>query len=83
MGLANWEGKQDWLLDYVKTVAEIKMFGIIIVNSYRTLVKRNWEERFKNFENNIRDWSSRCGQDVCIIKDILCGISVANEPNCY
>ena len=35
------------------------MFGIFIMDSYRSLMKRNWDFRFGKFENAIKSWSPR------------------------
>ena len=59
LGLGSWAGRVDWPLSYLKNVGEIKVFGIFICDSYRSLIKRNWDFRFENFVAAIRSWSPR------------------------
>ena len=49
----------DWPLDYLKTVKEIKVFGIFLMDSYRSMVKRNWDYRFEKFQEVVNSWSPR------------------------
>ena len=50
---------EDWPIKYLKTVKEIKVFGIYVMDSYRSLIKRNWDFRFHKFESAIKSWSPR------------------------
>ena len=59
MGFGQWKGKVNWPLDYVRVETEIKVFGIYILDSYRSLKKRNWEHRFGAFRASVISWSSR------------------------
>ena len=59
MGLGGWKEKDTWPLDYVKTVTELKIFGIIFKQSYTATVRANWDLRLGKFLNSIRSWSSR------------------------
>ena len=59
MGFGSWKEKRNWPLDYLKVEKEIKVFGIIMVNSYRSIISKNWEYRFKNFQSSILSWGSR------------------------
>ena len=54
-----WKNKNTWPLNYLQTVKEVKIFGIFVMNSYRGLLKRNWDYRFKKFEDAILSWSLR------------------------
>ena len=58
-GFGSWRGKTDWPLTYIQTVQEIKIFGVFINDSYRSLLKRNWDFRFQKFAACINSWSSR------------------------
>ena len=49
LGFGTWKNKNVWPLDYVKTVKEVKIFGIYIMDSYRSMVKRNWDFRYGKF----------------------------------
>ena len=49
LGFGTWKIKDVWPLDYVKTVKEVKIFGIYIMDSYRSMVKRNWDFRYGKF----------------------------------
>ena len=59
MGIGSWSSKVEWPLDYLKNVNEIKVFGIFIQDSYRSLLKRNWDFRFGKFLDAIKSWKSR------------------------
>ena len=59
MGFGAWKDKVDWPLDYLETVKEIKVLGIYLSDSYRTIIKRNWDFRFNKFMNAINSWSAR------------------------
>ena len=50
---------EDWPIKYLKTVKEIEVFGIYVMDSYRSLIKRNWDFRFDKFESAIKSWSPR------------------------
>ena len=59
IGFGSWKDKNVWPLDYLKTVKEIKVFGIFFVDSYRSMIKKNWEFRLEKFDNVIKSWSPR------------------------
>ena len=59
IGFGSWKDKIDWPLDYLKPVKEIKVFGIFLMDSYRSMIKRNWDFRFEKFDNVIKSWSPR------------------------
>ena len=59
IGLGCWEDRVAWPLGYLKTVKEIKVFGVFIMNSYTELLRRNWSYRFDKFEQAILSWSPR------------------------
>ena len=59
LGLGTWKNKNKWPLPYVVTVKEIKVFGVYIMESYRNLLKRNWDFRYSKFEQSLISWSSR------------------------
>ena len=72
MGLGSWANRVDWPLDYLKNVKEIKVFGIYVLDSYRSLIKRNWDFRFDKFVDAVRSWTPRIletlGQRVEVLK---------------
>jgi hypothetical protein len=59
MGLGSWSDKVDWPLNYLKSEKEIKVFGIFVQDSYRSLIKRNWDFRFEKFLDAIKSWTPR------------------------
>ena len=59
MGFGKWKERTNWPLDYVRPVRELKIFGIIIKESYRATVKANWDLRLGKFSSCIKSWSSR------------------------
>ena len=52
IGFGSWEDREIWPIKYLKTVKEIKVFGVFIMNSYKDLLKRNWSYRFEKFEQS-------------------------------
>ena len=59
VGFGNWVDKQDWPLTWMKPVKIQKIFGIFICDSYKEMIKVNWDFRFKKFSDAIYSWSPR------------------------
>ena len=59
IGFGSWKDRTVWPLDYLKTVDEVKVFGIYFMDSYRSMVKKNWDFRFDKFQDSIKSWSPR------------------------
>ena len=59
IGFGKWKNRVNWPLAYVKSVTEIKIFGEIIENSIRSIIKKNWQHRLSKFEAILVSWSSR------------------------
>ena len=59
MGFGGWKERSNWPLSYFKTEKEIKIFGIFINDSYKSMVARNWSYRFAKFQNCLKSWSSK------------------------
>ena len=59
IGFGSWKNKCDWPLEYLKTVKEIKVFGIFVMDSYRCLIKKNWDYRYEKFQDVVRSWTPR------------------------
>ena len=59
MGLGKWKNRDQWPLSWLKTVPQIKVFGFIIENAYRSLITKNWDNRYRKFEQCIYSWSAR------------------------
>ena len=59
LGFGTWKNEERWPLDYIKSVKEIKIFGIFVMDSYRGMIKKNWEFRFEKFQNIVKSWSPR------------------------
>ena len=59
MGLGRWKDVVIWPLDYLEGVKEMKVFGIYMMNSYRELLKKNWDYRLSKCDQSILSWSSR------------------------
>ena len=59
IGFGSWRDKEDWPLPYLRSVSEIKVFGVFIMNSVRAMVTRNWEFRCQKLQNVLVAWSSR------------------------
>ena len=59
IGLGLWKSRNSWPLAYLQPVTELKVFGIILTNSFRQLMKKNWDLRTSKFEKCVASWSSR------------------------
>ena len=59
IGFGKWKQNTNWPVTYVQTEEELKVFGVIIRDNYKSLLKRNWEYRFLKFNNCVQSWSSR------------------------
>ena len=59
IGFGGWKNRDVWPLHYVRTVKEIKVFGVFVMDSYKEMLKRNWSYRFDKFESAVLSWSSR------------------------
>ena len=46
IAFGSWRNREEWPIHYLKTVKELKVFGIYVMDSYRSLIKRNWDFRF-------------------------------------
>ena len=58
-GFGCWKKRTSWPLAYVECVNELKIFGIIFTDSYRTMLRRNWDYRITKFEQSVISWSTR------------------------
>ena len=59
IGFGNWVEKEDWPLEWVKSVKSEKIFGIYICDSYNEMLDLNWDYRFRKFSNIMYSWSNR------------------------
>ena len=59
MGFGGWKNKGNWPLDYLKVVKEAKIFGIWILDSFRSIRKRNWDFRVDKFKKAVFSWTYR------------------------
>ena len=59
IGFGKWKDREVWPLQYIKAVKEIKVFGVIFMNSYRDMLSKNWSVRFQKFEAAIISWNGR------------------------
>ena len=71
IGFGSWKNKTDWPLEYLKTVKEIKVFGIFVMDSFRGLIKKNWDYRFEKFQDVIRSWTPRVLETLVQRVDVL------------
>ena len=55
IGFGKWRDRDIWPLPWLKTEKELKIFGIIISDSYREIIKKNWEFRFSKFNDVIKN----------------------------
>ena len=59
LGLGKWSNKQSWVLDFLRPVKEIKIFGIWFVNNYSRLLSINWNRRIDKLRKSIFSWTGR------------------------
>ena len=59
VGFGAWRDKQVWPIRWIRAVREVKMFGIYICNSYREIIRLNWEHRYVKFSETVYSWKSR------------------------
>ena len=59
MGFGSWKDRVNWPLAYLKSVKELKVFWIFFCDSYRSLIKRNWDYRYEKFLDVVKSWSPR------------------------
>lgn len=59
IGFGNWKNRDHWPIPYLETVSELKIFGIIIMDNFKNLLKRNMEIRFLKFQQALISGSSR------------------------
>ena len=71
MGIGRWKTKKDWPLAYIRTESEVKIFGIYFKDSYKAMIKRNWDVRFEKFANVVKSWSGRVMQSLSSKVEVL------------
>ena len=71
LGIGKWSKRDVWPLNFVKTVQEVKVFGVFMLNSYAAILKRNWDYRYRKFEQAVYSWSSRMLEHLCQRIDVL------------
>ena len=59
IGFGKWKSRTAWPLSWLQTEQEIKIFGIIISDSYREIIKNNWDFRFSKFSDVVKSWAPR------------------------
>ena len=59
IGFGNWRDREVWPLKWLRTENEIKIFGIFISDSYREIIKKNWDFRFSKFSAVVNSWAPR------------------------
>ena len=59
MGFGLLKDRVEWPLDYLRIVKEVKVFGIFFLDSYRSMLKRNWDFRYEKFLEVVKSWSPR------------------------
>ena len=74
LGLGSWSDRQYWVLDYLRPVKEIKVFGIWIMSSYPKLLSTNWNRRVDKFRKSVYSWTGRffrsIKQKICVLSQI-------------
>ena len=59
LGIGSWQDKINWPIHWIKTVKNVKVFGVFISNSYQEMLNLNWDHRFKKFSDALYAWKQR------------------------
>ena len=59
VGFGNWSRRDSWPISWLSPQTCVKIFGVLICDSYTELLKTNWEYRFNKFRNAVFSWSTR------------------------
>ena len=59
LGLGAWKGRTIWPLSWLKSVEQIKIFGIIFHPDPSQLLHLNWDDQFKKVSGTLNSWGNR------------------------
>ena len=71
MGLGEWQGKQDWVLPWIKVEDSLKIFGITFYPNYEKTLEINWSEAKKGFVDCLNAWKMRSLETIFQRVDVL------------
>ena len=60
LGFGSWKKRKRWPLAWLKSVKEVKIFGFFWKNSYKEMLKKNWETTVEKFQKCLLGWELRC-----------------------
>ena len=56
IGFGAWSQKEDWPLNWLSCVKNLKVFGIYISDNFNEIMKLNWDHRLQKFRAAILSW---------------------------
>ena len=59
MGLGQWQGRQDWPLEWIQSSDELKVLGFTVCPQFSDTASRIWETVFRGFQCTLFAWEGR------------------------
>ena len=59
IGFGKWRKKTDWPLNWIETVKETNIFGLMICQNYKKTSTKSWDEAIIKIKKQIGIWSTR------------------------
>ena len=59
IGFGKWKKRTVWPINWIQTVKETKIFGLMICQSYKKTLSKSWEEAINKIKKQIGIWSTR------------------------
>ena len=59
LGLGFWKNRQNWSLNFLRQVKEVKIFGIWFMDNYKHMLTANWNEMIGKLRNTVYSWRGR------------------------
>ena len=53
IGFGPWKKKEDWPLDWIKTVKETTIFGLMVCQTYKKTSTKSWDEAISKMKKQI------------------------------
>ena len=59
IGFGPWKNKRVWPLDWIQTVKETKIFGLMVCQTLKKTLSKSWDEAVNKMKKQIGIWSTR------------------------